>query len=152
MVLNQTGEVWMGQRPVIHNDEFSEGDKRWQMPQGGIDEGEEPQAAAMRELWEETGIKSATMLGETNDWLYYDLPKKLIGVALRGRWRGQKQKWFAVRFEGDESEINIDSPPNGAPVEFNMWEWVSMDEVTNRVVDFKLNVYEQVVAQFKHLS
>ncbi len=153
MVLNHEQKVWMGHRPIVENDEFQPGDKkRWQMPQGGIDEGEEPLAAAKRELWEETGMTAVTLLGQTEDWLTYDLPSDLIGVALRGKWRGQKQRWFVFRFEGDESDINITHPPDGAPVEFDRWEWVNMDEVAQRIVAFKRDVYEQVIKQFSKLT
>ena len=148
MVLNRDGDVWMGHRPAKPGDEFRENDKRWQMPQGGIDKGEDALAAAKRELWEETGITSATVLGQTEDWLRYDLPPDLVGVALKGKYRGQKQLWFAFRFDGNEDEINIANPPHGAPVEFDAWEWVPLGEVSERIVDFKRPVYEDVVRQF----
>lgn len=151
MVLNRQGKVWMGHRPSIEKDELGFEDRRWQMPQGGIDEGEEPEAAARRELWEETGITSATLLGATEDWLTYDLPEHLKGVALKGKWRGQKQLWYAFRFEGDESEINISHPPDGAPVEFDRWEWVDYDAVPRRIVAFKRGVYDEVCRAFAHL-
>ena len=153
MVLNPGGKVWMGHRPIRNgNDEFKPDEKRWQMPQGGIDKGEKPLAAAKRELWEETGITSARLLAQSDEWLTYDLPDQLIGVALKGKFCGQRQKWFAFGFEGDDSEINIANPPNGAPVEFDQWQWVSMAEVTARIVEFKRPVYEQVAKMFKHLE
>lgn len=151
MIINSDNKIWMGHRPVINNDEFKPGDKRWQMPQGGIDKGEAPIAAAKREMWEETGITNATMLAETDDWLNYDLPKDMIGQALKGKYRGQTQKWFAFRFEGNETEINIANPPDGAPVEFDEWQWVDIEEVSARIVAFKRDVYLQVVSQFMHL-
>lgn len=152
MVINSQNKIWMGHRPVIFNDEFSASDdKRWQMPQGGIDKGEDPLAAAKRELWEETGITSATLLAKAPGWLNYDLPRAIIGTALKGKYRGQTQKWFAFRFHGEEGEINIAQPPHGAPVEFDQWEWVNMEELPKRIVDFKRDVYENVVASFRHL-
>ena len=151
MIINSNNKIWMGHRPVINNDEFKPDDKRWQMPQGGIDKGEAPIDAAKREMWEETGITSATMLAETDDWLNYDLPEDMIGQALKGKYRGQTQKWFAFRFEGNETEVNIANLPDGAPVEFDEWQWVDIEEVSTRIVHFKRNVYLQVVAQFAHL-
>jgi len=129
MVLNTENKVWMGHRLAGDGDEIRADDKRWQMPQGGIDKGEKPVDAAKRELWEETGIKNATLLDQTPDWLTYDLPQDLLGTALKGKWRGQKQMWFAYRFHGHDSEINISHPPDGAPVEFDDWQWVDFDEV-----------------------
>ncbi len=152
MVINQSGKIWMGHRPVIDNDEFKPDDLRWQMPQGGIDKGEEPLAAAKRELWEETGMRSVSLLAQTSGWLNYDLPRDLIGSALKGKYRGQTQKWFAFRFEGKDGEINITNPPDGAPVEFDQWEWVDIDEVPKRIVPFKSGVYQQVVAAFRNLT
>jgi len=153
MIINGEGKVWMGHRPVITNDEFKPSDnKRWQMPQGGIDKGEAPIAAARREMWEETGITSASLLGEAPDWINYDLPKDLIGSALKGKYSGQTQRWFAFRFEGEDSEINIANPPDGAPVEFDQWQWVDIDELPRRIVEFKREVYVQVVAAFRHLT
>ena len=153
MVLNRDGLVWMGHRPVKERDEFPQGtDRRWQMPQGGIDKGEDPLDGATRELWEETGMRTVTLLDRTEDWLTYDLPDELVGVALKGKYRGQKQRWFVFRFEGDESEINITHPPDGAPVEFDRWEWVEMARVPGRIVEFKQPIYEELVRRFAHLS
>ena len=157
MVLNRDGLVWMGHRPLRgENDEFlpsdTAADRRWQMPQGGIDRGEDAEAAARRELWEETGITSIEPLDAVPDWLTYDLPAELVGVALKGRYRGQRQRWFAYRFTGMDGEVNIAHPPDGAPVEFDRWQWVPMEQVCARIVDFKRPVYERVVERFAPLG
>lgn len=120
----------------------------WQFPQGGIDKGEDPLPAAKRELYEETGIQSVSLLAEAPDWFNYDLPEDLIGVALKGKFRGQTQKWFAFRFEGDEAEINITHPPDGSDQEFDAWEWRDLSEMPELIVPFKRGIYEQVVAEF----
>ncbi len=126
--------------------------KLWQMPQGGIDEGEDPLEAAKRELYEETGIRSVALLATTDGWIRYELPPELVGIALKGRFRGQMQKWYAFRFEGSETEIAIDPPPGGHTAEFSEWGWKSMDEVLDLVVPFKRSVYEAVIASFRHLE
>ena len=149
MVINEAGDVWMGRRPAKPRDEVGPDDKRWQMPQGGIDKGEKARDAAVRELWEETGIRSADLVAKTDGWLTYDLPDHLQGVALKGKYRGQKQKWLLFRFNGTDSEINIAHPPKGAPVEFDLWEWVPIDQVADRIVAFKRGVYERVVDAFR---
>lgn len=152
MVLNAAGEVWAGHRKVRPADELDGAAMLWQLPQGGIDEGEEPLAAARRELYEETGIRSVSLLAEAPGWITYDLPEHLVGVALKGRFRGQKQKWFAFRFEGDESEIAIDPPPGGHAAEFDAWAWKPMEALPGLIVPFKRRAYEQVVAAFRHLA
>jgi len=151
MVINRSGKVWAGRRIVPESGELSNTSRLWQMPQGGIDKGEEPLAAALRELWEETGITSVSLLDRAPDWICYDLPKELIGKALKGKYRGQKMAWFAFRFDGDESEINISEPPNGADVEFDQWEWIDIDKLADLIVPFKQEVYEQVVRVFRPL-
>lgn len=152
MVLNREGRVWTGRRLVESKGELEGATMLWQMPQGGIDEGEEPFEAARRELYEETGMKSVTLLAETPGWITYDLPEHLVGVALKGKFCGQKQKWFAFRFEGLESEIAIDPPPGGHAAEFDAWAWKPMEELPELIVPFKRQVYEQVVAAFRHLA
>jgi len=122
------------------------------MPQGGIDKGEAPLDAARRELWEETGITSAQLLAEAPQWIRYDLPDEMIGKALKGKWRGQKQRWFAFDYGGDESEINISHPPEGAPVEFDAWRWADMEELPELIVPFKRSTYVEVVRVFRHLK
>jgi putative (di)nucleoside polyphosphate hydrolase len=116
------------------------------MPQGGLDQGEDPEHAARRELKEETGVSSARILGRTRDWLTYDLPAELVGVAWEGRYRGQKQLWFAARFEGEESEIDI-GPRAGHEQEFDAWRWAEVAELPGLVVPFKRKVYAAVVAE-----
>lgn len=152
MVLNKDGLVWAGHRIIIANDEMDGATQLWQMPQGGIDKGEDPEPAALRELYEETGMKSVSRLAEAPNWINYDLPPHLIGVALKGKYRGQTQKWFAYRFEGDESEIAINPPPGGHTAEFDRWEWKPMAQLPELIVPFKRRVYEEVVAAFRHLA
>jgi putative (di)nucleoside polyphosphate hydrolase len=151
MVINREGKVWAGHRIAPDGGELSTSTKRWQMPQGGIDKGEEPLAAALRELWEETGITSVSLLNQTSDWICYDLPKELIGIGLKGKYRGQKMAWFAFRFDGEDSEINISQPPSGSAVEFDRWEWLEIDELPDLIVPFKQDVYEKVVKAFRPL-
>jgi putative (di)nucleoside polyphosphate hydrolase len=145
MLINADGRVFVGQR--ADRDDAPEGvGTWWQMPQGGLDEGEEAEAAALRELFEETGVTSARIVGRTRDWLTYDLPDELIGVAWEGRYRGQKQLWFAARFEGPDSEIDLD-PREGHEQEFDAWRWASLAELPALVVPFKREVYLRVVEQ-----
>lgn len=152
MVLNSSGLVWAGRRMKEGNSEYDGSPKLWQMPQGGIDEGEAPEAAALRELYEETGMKTVSLLAEASRWINYDLPESLIGIGLCGKYRGQTQRWFAYRFEGDESEIAINPPPGGNIAEFDAWEWKPMAELPDLIVPFKRDVYEAVVAEFRHLA
>ena len=152
MVVNKDSLVWMGRRADSPDHEEIEGEPLlWQMPQGGIDKGEAPEDAAWRELFEETGIKSAVLLGRTSDWLTYDLPKSRIGKGLKGKWLGQKQIWFLFQFTGEEKEINITNPPDGLDVEFSQWDWIPLDELCERIVDFKRDVYLSVVDELGHL-
>jgi putative (di)nucleoside polyphosphate hydrolase len=144
MLINATGGVFVGQRAV--RSEEGVDSHWWQMPQGGLDEGEEPEAGARRELAEETGVTSVKILGRTRDWLTYDLPEELIGIAWEGRYRGQKQMWFAGRFEGPESEIDL-GPREGHDQEFDAWRWVSVTELPALVVPFKRKVYLSVIEQ-----
>ncbi|MBA8878060.1 RNA pyrophosphohydrolase [Phyllobacterium myrsinacearum] len=152
MVLNAEGLVWAGHRIVIPNDEMEGATQLWQMPQGGIDKGEDAEIAARRELYEETGMKTVSLLAEAPDWINYDLPPELVGLALKGKYRGQTQKWFAYRFDGDESEIAINPPPGGHTAEFDAWAWKPMVQLPDLIVPFKREVYEQVVAAFRHLA
>ncbi|WMS45156.1 RNA pyrophosphohydrolase [Acuticoccus sp. MNP-M23] len=118
----------------------------WQMPQGGIDKGETPIDAAFRELHEETSVRSVSLLGEVPGWLHYDLPSEM--GAWRGRFRGQAQRWFAFRFEGEEAEINVTEPPDGHQMEFSRWRWEALAGTPDVVVPFKRPVYERVVEAF----
>ncbi|CDN56262.1 (Di)nucleoside polyphosphate hydrolase [Neorhizobium galegae bv. officinalis bv. officinalis str. HAMBI 1141] len=152
MVLNRAGLVWAGRRISEGNSEYDGSPQLWQMPQGGIDKGEDPLPAAYRELYEETGMRSVTLLAEAQDWINYDLPAHLIGIGLKGKYRGQTQRWFAFRFDGDESEIAINPPPGGHAPEFDAWEWKPMAELPSLIVPFKRAVYDQVVAEFTHLA
>ncbi len=151
MVLNRDGLVWAGRRIPEENSEYDGSPQLWQMPQGGIDKGEEPLEAAWRELYEETGIKTASLLAEAPEWINYDLPSQLIGIGLKGKYRGQTQRWFAFRFEGSEDEIAINPPPGGHTAEFDAWEWKHMEELPGLIVPFKRDVYLKVVAAFRHL-
>lgn len=152
MVINRDGLVWAGRRIPEENSEYDGSPQLWQMPQGGIDKGEEPLEAAWRELYEETGIKTASLLAEAPDWINYDLPSQLIGIGLKGKYRGQTQRWFAFRFEGSEDEIAINPPPGGHSAEFDAWEWKRMEELPELIVPFKRDVYLKVVAAFRHLG
>ena len=123
----------------------------WQMPQGGIDAGEDPRAAALRELEEETGVAPALVqvLDETPDWLSYDLPPELLGKMWKGRYRGQTQKWYLLRFLGRDEQIDLEQEHP----EFSEWRWVTADEMIEAIVPFKREIYRQVVAAFRsHLA
>lgn len=150
MLINRQGKVWVGQRADTPGEAEGKGDW-WQMPQGGLDDGEDPRVAALRELYEETSVRSAMLIGETAGWLNYDLPRELIGVAWGGKYRGQKQKWFAARFQGDDGEIDISAPPGHDP-EFITWKWVPVGELVRLIVPFKRGVYEAVVAELGPLA
>lgn len=141
MLLNPDRQVFVGRRveTVI---------EAWQMPQGGIDSGEDPATAALRELGEEVGTHKAEILAESPSWYSYDLPGHLIGKAWGGRYRGQRMKWFALRFLGTDDDIDV----NTAHPEFDDWRWVDMRQVTQLVVPFKRAMYEQVIDAFHHLG
>jgi putative (di)nucleoside polyphosphate hydrolase len=123
------------------------------MPQGGLDKGEDPYEAALRELYEETSVKHASLIAEAPGWFTYDLPLDLIPTSWNGRYRGQKQKWFALRFEGDDSEIDVLNPGGGKhQSEFTAWRWEKLDRLPELIVPFKRGVYEEVVATFRHIA
>ena len=150
MVLNHAGLVFIGRR--ASGPEHIDETHVWQMPQGGIDENEDPYKAALRELYEETTIRTVEKLGEIPEWLAYDIPRSIVGKAWGGKYRGQKQKWFALRFTGNDSEINILNPGDGHKPEFIDWRWVKMAELPDLVVPFKRQTYERVVKEFKKFA
>jgi putative (di)nucleoside polyphosphate hydrolase len=151
MVLNRGGGVFIGRRR--NGPEHVDATHAWQMPQGGVDPGEESWQAALRELHEETNIRSVERLGEIADWLTYDIPSDIIGDAWGGKYRGQTQKWYAMRFVGDEREIDVAHPGGGHhKPEFTDWRWEPMQNLPALVVPFKRNVYEQVVAAFSRFA
>ena len=135
MLLNRQGLIFVGKRI----DQTVEG---WQMPQGGIDKGETPKQAALRELQEEVGTDKAEIMGEMEEWVTYDLPPHLIGVAFHGKYKGQRQKWFALRFTGQDSDIDLTSHEP----EFSSFQWVSLDMLPSLIVPFKRDTYRQVIA------
>jgi putative (di)nucleoside polyphosphate hydrolase len=146
VVFNRAGLAFIGRR--VDGPEHVDLTHAWQMPQGGIDPGEEPWPAALRELREETNISSVERLGEIAEWLTYDIPRDLVGLAWKGKYRGQTQKWFAMRFTGAESEIDIAHPAGAQEPEFSAWRWEPMQNVPDLVVPFKRQVYERVATEF----
>ena len=146
MLINPVGLIWAGQRL-----DAPAGSAAWQMPQGGIDAGEKPRTAALRELAEETGVPPdrVDVLAKTQGWITYDLPPDLLGRVWGGKYRGQRQKWFAMRYLGRDDQITIDLPHP----EFSAWKWISADQMIDAIVPFKRSVYAQVVAAFRdHLA
>lgn len=152
MLLNQEGKVFVGKRWNENGEDQVPEQYCWQMPQGGIDAGEEPYAAALRELYEETSVRSVKLLAEAPEWYFYDLPAIVTGRSWKGKFKGQKQRWFAFRFTGDESEINTLTPGDGKQKpEFESWRWEEMKNLPNLIIPFKRDVYKKVVAVFSHL-
>jgi putative (di)nucleoside polyphosphate hydrolase len=146
-LFNRDGRVFVGRRRIG----AKEGHLRhaWQMPQGGIDEGESAGDAARRELYEETNVRSVEPLAEAEDWLTYDIPTPLAGLPWKGRYVGQRQKWLAYRFTGEESEIDVERPGGGEhKPEFGAWRWERLERVPKLIVPFKRAVYEKVAERF----
>ena len=148
-LFNAEGRVWVGRRrPKWASFRQTYVDEHiWQLPQGGIDKGERARDAAFRELLEETGIRSARLLAEIHGWLSYELPHDLLGIALKGKYGGQRLRWFAMRFLGEEDEIDIDAK-GAMKSEFDAWRWARLDEVPGLALPFKRPVYEAVASQF----
>ena len=142
MMVNEKGYVFVGQR--LDNNQNA-----WQMPQGGIDAGEDPESAAYRELLEETGVKKQDVrfVASSCQWLSYDLPEDLIPILWNGKFRGQKQKWFLFKFLGEDGDINIATEHP----EFSKWKWISKENLLNEIVPFKKSVYENVLKEFKNI-
>ena len=136
MVFNDKKQIFVGKR--IDNQEA------WQMPQGGVDKGENVEVAAKRELYEETGIQSIRIIKKSDKEYIYDLPDHLLGKIWKGKYKGQKQTWYLMKFLGPDSEINI----NQKHPEFNEWKWVSIDELPNLIVNFKKDLYQAIIAEF----
>lgn len=147
VMFNRAGLVFVARRADLPNAEGPAGG--WQLPQGGIDPHEEPRTAVLRELAEEIGTDRATIIGEHADWLTYDLPPHLLGVALSGRYRGQRQKWFALRFTGEDSDIRLDLDPHP---EFDAWRWVQLAELPALAVGFKRAIYQVLAESFAGLA
>ncbi len=143
MLINKGGLVFVGRRSK------TTGPTAWQMPQGGIDKGEAPQEAARRELLEEVGTDKAEIIAETSEWLTYDLPSHLIGQVWKGRYCGQKQKWFAMSFLGGDQDIDLDRHDDP---EFSAFKWVEVAELPKLIIEFKRPVYERLVEEFAHLA
>ena len=144
-VFNTKGKVWLGHRLG------QTGPYAWQMPQGGMDKGEAPEVSAARELWEETGISlnMVTPIGEVSDWLYYDFPPEYKSRKITKGWNGQRQRWFAFRFHGDESKIDLKAH---GPQEFSEWKWGELAETPDLIVPFKRKVYERLASEFECFS
>tara|TARA_B100000700_G_C14932564_1_gene802667 strand:- start:430 stop:900 length:471 start_codon:yes stop_codon:yes gene_type:complete len=140
VLLNKNNQVFVGKRrdnPV----------NKWQMPQGGVDNNEELVDALKRELYEETSVKSYEIIHELDRWLTYELPENLLGKIWRGKYRGQKQRWFILRFSGEENEINV----NTKKPEFLEWRWADIESLPNIIVDFKKKVYEELLVEIRKI-
>ena len=149
MLVNRAGLVFIGRRKNKKLVEHVAPGHEWQMPQGGIDDDEDPYNACLRELYEETNVRSVSLIAEAPEWYHYDLPKDVAKKSWKGRFAGQRQKWFALRFTGDESEIDIKTPAGGHhKAEFDAWRWEKMEKLPELIIPFKRPVYESVVKAF----
>lgn len=150
VLFNDKGKVFAGKR-LPQDKHFAK--YIWQLPQGGIDKGEVAAEAALRELYEETNVKSVEIIEKTKEPLFYDLPDDLLGIGLKGKYRGQRQDWFALRFVGDEDEINVKRPANGQHrAEFSAWAWKELSEMPDLIVPFKRKVYQDLLKVFAHIG
>jgi putative (di)nucleoside polyphosphate hydrolase len=147
VLFNPAGLVLVARRADLPNAEGAPGG--WQLPQGGIDAEEDPRGAVLRELAEEIGTDRAEIIGEHPDWLSYDLPRALLGIALGGRFRGQRQRWFALRFLGEDADIRLDADPHP---EFDAWRWAALAELPVLAPDFKRPIYEVLAASFARFA
>jgi len=147
LLFNEVGQVLVARRADLPNAEGAAGG--WQLPQGGMDAGEDPAVAVFRELEEEIGTARAAILAEHPRWLFYDLPVELLGKALGGKYRGQRQKWFALRFLGSDADIRLDLDPHP---EFDAWRWADLAELPALAVDFKRAIYEDLAREFARFS
>lgn len=147
VLFNREGLVLVARRADLPNAEGAAGG--WQLPQGGMDPGEDPRVAVFRELEEEVGTANAAILAEHDEWLFYDLPPELLGRALGGRYRGQRQRWFALRFLGEDADIRLDLDPHP---EFDAWRWARLDELPALAVGFKRAVYEALARDFARFA
>ena len=144
-LFNQLGQVWVGKRIFKANRKWKDS---WQMPQGGIEKDEPPNVAVIRELKEETGVDQVEIIAEIDEWLKYDLPAHLKGNALEGKYRGQSQKWYALKFLGNDKNFSLNYSPNP---EFSHWKWVNLEEIVSLAIFFKRDVYRLVAAHFRHI-
>lgn len=147
VLFNAQGRIFVARRADLPNAEGAAGG--WQLPQGGIDTDEDPRGAILRELAEEIGTDKAEIIGEHPEWLTYDLPSDLIGVALHGRYRGQRQRWYALRFTGQDSDIRLDLDPHP---EFDAWRWAELSELPSMAVAFKRPIYEVLAVSFARFA
>ena len=147
VLFDRRGQVFVARRADLPNAEGAPGG--WQLPQGGIDDDEDPRLAVLRELAEEIGTDRAAIIGEHPDWLRYDLPPDLLGRALGGRYRGQRQRWFALRFTGDDGDIRLDLDPHP---EFDAWRWADLSDLPALAVPFKRPIYQTLAASFRRFA